>query len=77
MRISYYDQRMDTVTVSPKFQVVIPQAVREALGLTSGEKLRVMAYGDRVEFIPVRRMKDMRGYLRGLDTRIDRDADRL
>lgn len=68
---------MDTVTVSPKFQVVIPQAVREALGLSSGEKLRVMAYGDRVEFIPVRRMKDMRGYLRGLDTRIDRDADRL
>lgn len=68
---------MDTVTVSPKFQVVIPQAVREALGLSSGEKLRVMAYADRVEFIPVRRMKDMRGYLRGLDTRIERDADRL
>ena len=68
---------METVTLSPKFQVVIPQAVREALGLTGGEKLRVIPYADRVEFIPVRSMKEMRGFLRGMDTTIRREPDRL
>lgn len=68
---------METVTLSPKFQVVIPQAVREALGLTGGEKLRVIPYADRVEFIPVRTMKQMRGFLRGMDTSIVREPDRL
>ena len=68
---------METVTLSPKFQVVIPQAVREALRLTAGEKLRVISYADRVEFIPVRPMKQMRGYLRGMDTALTRDPDRL
>ncbi len=68
---------METVTLSPKFQVVIPQAVREALGLTGGEKLRVISYADRVEFIPVKPMKQMRGFLRGIDTTIVREPDRL
>lgn len=68
---------METVTLSPKFQVVIPQAVREALGLTGGEKLRVISYADRVEFIPVKPMKQMRGFLRGMDTTIVREPDRL
>jgi AbrB family looped-hinge helix DNA binding protein len=68
---------METVTLSAKFQVVIPQAVREALRLTGGEKLRVISYADRVEFIPVRPMKQMRGYLRGMDTTLTRDPDRL
>ena len=68
---------METVTLSPKFQVVIPQAVREALRLTGGEKLRVISYAVRVEFIPVRPMKQMRGYLRGMDTALTRDPDRL
>jgi len=67
---------METVTLSPKFQVVIPQAVREVLGLTGGEKLRVLSYADRVEFIPVRPMKQMRGFLRGMDTTIVRERDR-
>ncbi|MES2706855.1 MAG: AbrB/MazE/SpoVT family DNA-binding domain-containing protein [Verrucomicrobiota bacterium] len=68
---------MDTVTISPKYQVVIPQAIREALQLTSGGKMRVIRYGDRVEFIPVRPAKEMRGFLRGMDTTIDREEDRL
>ena len=68
---------MNTVTVSPKFQGVIPLALREALRLSPGEKLRVMHYQDRVEFIPVRPIKKMRGFLRGIDTRIKREADRL
>lgn len=68
---------MDTVTLSPKFQVVIPQAIRAALQLKAGEKLRVLRYGDRVEFIPVRPIQQMRGFLRGMDTGIEREADRV
>jgi len=71
------DIDMDTVTLSPKFQVVIPQAIRDALQLKAGEKLRVLRYGDRVEFIPVRSIKEMRGFLRGMDTNIEREDDRL
>jgi AbrB family looped-hinge helix DNA binding protein len=68
---------MDTVTLSPKFQVVIPLAIREALHLSAGEKLRVLRYGDRVEFIPVRTIQQMRGFLRGMTTTIEEDEDRL
>lgn len=68
---------MHTVTLSPKFQLVIPLAIREAMQLKAGEKMRVLSFGDRVEFIPVRQMKEMRGYLRGMDTNIDAEEDRL
>lgn len=67
---------MDTVTLSPKFQVVIPQAIREALQLTPGEQFRVMRYGDRVELIPVKKMKELRGFARGMNTTIRRERDR-
>ena len=67
---------METVTLSPKFQVVIPLSVREGLKLTPGEKLRVLRYAGRVEFIPVRKMKEMRGFLRGMNTEIERESDR-
>lgn len=68
---------MNTVTVSPKYQVVIPLAIREALQLAPGEKLRVMSYDDRVEMVPVRSIKKMRGFLKGIDTSIGREGDRL
>ncbi len=68
---------METVTLSPKFQVVIPQSVREALNLTPGEKLRVVRYGNRVEFIPIKTAKQMRGSLKGIDITIEREDDRL
>ena len=68
---------MDTVTLSPKFEVVIPEDIREALHLTAGEKLRVLRYAGRVEFIPVRPARQMRGFLRGMDTAIEREPDRL
>ncbi|MBX7244574.1 MAG: AbrB/MazE/SpoVT family DNA-binding domain-containing protein [Candidatus Sumerlaeaceae bacterium] len=67
---------METVTVSPKYQVVIPRSIREALGLLPGENMRVIQYGDRVEFIPVRRMKEMRGFVGGIDTTIERGCER-
>ncbi len=68
---------MSAVTVSPKFQVVIPQAVREAMGLTPGAKLQVFQFGDRIELIPVRSAKALRGTLPGLDTDVPRDDDRV
>ncbi|MGH8156335.1 MAG: AbrB/MazE/SpoVT family DNA-binding domain-containing protein [Rhodanobacteraceae bacterium] len=68
---------MQAVTVSPKYQVVIPQAVREAMGLTPGSKLQVLQYGDRIEMIPVRSAKSLRGTLRGIDTSVPRGRDRV
>ncbi len=68
---------METVTVSPKFQIVIPRAIREALGLRPGAKVQVMQYGDRIEFIPVKKMRKMRGFLKGIDTAVPRDTDRV
>ena len=68
---------MHTVTISPKYQVVIPQAVREALKLTPGEKMRVLQFGNRVELIRVRDTRELRGLLVGMDTIIERDADRV
>jgi AbrB family looped-hinge helix DNA binding protein len=68
---------MDTVTISPKFQVVIPQRVREAMGLRSGEKAHVISYRNRIEIIPVRDIRKLRGYLKGLDTSFAREHDRV
>jgi AbrB family looped-hinge helix DNA binding protein len=68
---------MSTVTISPKFQVIIPKSLRESLGIRPGEKLRVMRHGDRIEMIPIRSPKQMRGFLKGLDPTIKRDEDCL
>ncbi len=65
------------VTISSKYQVVIPREVRKALGLKSGEKAQVIPYRNRIELVPLRTMKEVRGILRGMDTRIDRGDDRL
>ena len=68
---------MQTVTVSPKFQVVIPKEMRESLKLAPGQKLQALLYENRIELIPVRPIKKMRGFLKGIDTTIDRETDRL
>jgi AbrB family looped-hinge helix DNA binding protein len=68
---------MSVVTVSPKYQVVIPQRIREALGLKPGQKVEAVQFLDRIEFIPVRPIKAMRGFLKGIDTRVPRDRDRV
>ena len=81
MNIPYYDERIDTqmntVTLSPKYQVVIPLRVRENLRLRPGERFQVINYDGRVELIPVKKMRDTRGFLRGMDSRIRRDEDRV
>ena len=68
---------MQAVTVSPKFQVVIPLAVREAMGLLPGVKLQVIQFEDRIELIPVRGAKSLRGSLKGLNTDVPRERDRV
>ncbi|MFA5865217.1 MAG: AbrB/MazE/SpoVT family DNA-binding domain-containing protein [Phycisphaerae bacterium] len=68
---------METVTVSPKYQVVIPRKVRLALGIRPGEKIQVLQYDNRIEYIPVKKMKTMRGFLKGINTRVARDKDRV
>ena len=68
---------MEIVTLSPKFQVVIPRAVREAMGLRPGTKVHVFQYQDRIEFIPQRPLRKMRGFLRGIDTAVPRDDHRV
>ena len=68
---------MSVVKVSPKYQVVIPQKIREALGIAPGQKVQAIQYLDRIEFIPVKPLKRMRGFLEGIDTSLDRDDDRV
>ena len=68
---------MTTVTVSTKYQVVIPESVRKSLGVRPGEKFQVMHYDGRVQLIPLRRMRDMKGVLRGMNTSLAREGDRV
>jgi AbrB family looped-hinge helix DNA binding protein len=67
---------VETVTVSPKFQVVIPKEIRESLKLAPGQKIQALLYENRIELIPVRPIKKMRGFLKGIDTSVDRESDR-
>lgn len=69
---------MDAVTVSPKYQVVIPLKVREKMRVKPGQKMHVISYDNMVVFIPIRPIKQARGSLKGIDTKIERDeADRV
>jgi AbrB family looped-hinge helix DNA binding protein len=68
---------MTAVTISPKYQVVIPQKVRESLQLRPGQKVQVVQYEGRVELVPLRSMKEMRGFVRGININFDREQDRL
>ncbi len=67
---------METVTISPKYQVVIPKQIRDRLGLLPGQKVQAIAYGDRIELIPVRPARQLKGFLKGIDTSVEREADR-
>ena len=68
---------MQSVAISPKFQVVIPKSVRELLHLMPGQKVQVIPFDNRVELIPERTICEMRGFLKGIDTTVERDGDRL
>ena len=68
---------MTSVTVSPKYQIVIPKEVRESMGIFSGQKIQVLTYLNRIELIPIKPMEKMKGWLKGIDTEINRDEDRI
>lgn len=68
---------MQTVTVSPKFQIVIPRKVRLSLNLRPGQKMQVIEYDGRIELIPDRDISELRGFLKGINTDFERENDRL
>ncbi|MCZ6830033.1 MAG: AbrB/MazE/SpoVT family DNA-binding domain-containing protein [Gammaproteobacteria bacterium] len=68
---------MTAVTVSPKFQVVIPKNIRESMGIYAGQKVQILTYQNRIELIPLKPMKEMRGSLKGIMTDVQRDDDRI
>lgn len=67
---------MNTVTVSPKYQIVIPKQIREALGLYPGQKVQAVQHADRIELVPIVPVSQMRGFLKGIDTDVPREDDR-
>jgi len=67
---------MSTVTISPKYQVVIPKEIREKLKLSPGQKVQTIVYDDRIELIPVIPIKKMKGFLKGINTDVPRETDR-
>lgn len=68
---------MNTVTLSPKFQVVIPQAIRESLRLKAGQKLQMIDFEGQIVVVPLRPIKEMRGVFKGMNTNFEREPDRL
>jgi AbrB family looped-hinge helix DNA binding protein len=69
--------RMEAVKVSPKFQVVIPKKLRDALKLSPGQRVQMIAYDNRIEMIPLRKISDMKGFLKGIDSTVEREPDRI
>jgi AbrB family looped-hinge helix DNA binding protein len=68
---------METVTISPKYQVVIPKAIRTRLKLRAGQKVQAIVYQNRIELVPVRPVRQLRGFLKGIDTSVPRERDRV
>ena len=68
---------MEIVTISPKYQIVIPKEIREELNLHPGEKIQAIIYNNRIEYIPLKNIKNMRGILKGINTDIERENDRI
>ena len=68
---------MHSITVSPKYQVVIPKSVRKSLKIRPGQKMQVIEYAGRIELIPERDIKELRGFLKGINTEFKREEDRV
>lgn len=68
---------MQSVTLSPKYQIVIPRPVRDNLDLHPGQKIQVVEYDGRIELIPERDIEELRGFVKGINTDIERETDRI
>jgi AbrB family looped-hinge helix DNA binding protein len=63
---------MESIKLSPKFQVVIPRRIRESMHLRAGQRMQIVEFGNRIELVPLRPMKELRGFVKKIDTRLDR-----
>lgn len=72
-----WSEPMNEVTLSPKYQVVIPREIRDGMTLAPGDRMRVFRYGERIEIVPVRDISELEGMLKGMDTEVKREGDRL
>jgi len=68
---------MSITILSPKFQIVIPKHIRKALKLEPGDKFNVIEHDGRIEIIPLRKLRELRGFLRGIETNVSREKGRL
>jgi AbrB family looped-hinge helix DNA binding protein len=68
---------MESVKISPKYQIVIPRKVRESLQLSPGQKVQVILYENRIVLVPERKISEMRGFLKGINTHLEREGDRV
>ena len=68
---------MESVNISPKFQVIILKKLRDALKLSPGQRVQMVVYGNRIEMIPLRQISEMKGFLKGIDTAVEREPDKL
>lgn len=68
---------MTTVSVSTKFQIVIPKEIREMINLNSGTRIEIVPYDNRIELIPIKPIKELKGSLKGMNTTVTREKDRI
>jgi len=66
---------MAEVIVSSKYQIVLPAEIRKNLGIEKGQRLHVLVENGSIRLIPSRPLSEMRGFLRGMDTNIERDEE--
>ncbi len=64
---------MSIVTISSRYRVVVPRDVRDRLRLRPGQKVQVLAFDGRVQLIPLEPIEAARGFVRGIDTTVNRD----
>ncbi|HBM15407.1 MAG TPA: AbrB family transcriptional regulator [Lentisphaeria bacterium] len=68
---------MNTVTVSPKYQIVIPAEIRHKAKIQRGQKIQLINFDGRIELMPLKKASEMRGFLKGINTKIEREDDRF
>ncbi len=68
---------METVRISPKFQIVIPKSIRDSMHLKPGQTMQIVQYGSRIEIFPVKPVNEMCGFLKGMNIDFVREDDRL
>jgi AbrB family looped-hinge helix DNA binding protein len=68
---------MNTVTLSKGYQLIFPEEIRETIGLKVGTSFEVLSYNNRIELIPIKSIRNLKGIFKGIDTNIIRDNDRI